>query len=303
MQALEGERGGEKREYDEELMLLYLSESHGVWTATSREISDERRTKSEDSLVRQEPRALVTAWDDVFGLDILPTLTAAATALQREQHKENAPRTLWFPAEEILKVGQKFEDANQRVQKVSKSLSSMEGGGRTEQGGEEEWSEVEMGVGGTTSMRMRTIAEWRCCDCMLPVSESKPGNSWKGCELWVRRQVLGAGVTTHFDLVRRFPWTVLLRCLLEEIRTLVRDIGSKRRQKIERVGISLAFLLPSRPPTSFRFSPAVSLLFPPVFDPLLLSNPSFASLLLSHPLSPHPLILSSLSFLLFIAPP
>ncbi|EKX31788.1 hypothetical protein GUITHDRAFT_149077, partial [Guillardia theta CCMP2712] len=72
--------------------------------------------QSVDMICRQEPRALVTAWDDVFDRGFLPTLTAAATALQREQHKENAPRTLWFPAEDILKVGRKFEEPNERVQ-------------------------------------------------------------------------------------------------------------------------------------------------------------------------------------------
>jgi hypothetical protein len=68
-------------------------------------------------------------------------------------------------------------------------------------------------------------------------------DGWVGCEVWVRRQVMGAGVTTHYDL----------------------DIGRKRHDNSEHVPYlsSILYLPATPPPPATTTTPTA----PPPFSP------------------------------------
>ena len=104
----------------------------------------------------------------------------AGKALQRLQQMPHAPRTLWLPKQDILNAGEKWGAA---------------------------------GAGGASEVAKRPLETAVFALRQLLVAQGVPLDNWEGCELWVRRQVMGAGVTTHYDL----------------------DIGRKRHEHTEHV--------------------------------------------------------------------
>jgi hypothetical protein len=151
---------------------------------------------------------LVSVWDDAVSGDLLQVAAAAGSALQREQHKAEAPRTLWLSKEAITDAGAAWQAAGAA------------------------------GAGVVAERPLETVV------LTLKRHLEDQGvdlSGWVGCELWVRRQVMGAGVTTHYDF----------------------DIGRKRHFSQERVPyLSSILYLPTRPPTPASSDPNSSHLAP-----------------------------------------